>query len=1066
MGRGANHQLKPRRFSAVAAAVSVSPPGTERQRSSASRLHGYALYVSKFGEEEVAEDDDFDGKPTAVMVQPMRRREPRVDAAIDRCNGSYLPRLKDFQSLGCHKQVVLANLTHDCLQMSLHIGQLSPDARQPYLERLFQRYGPCFVYLKDGYGFAVYECNADAARALRALHGKYVCDRRITVNWSKNQPRFSQGFRRNSRFAESPHRRTSRDGRENIRFRDSLAVKNRPPSHDEHHNKNPPASHEKNSPASHDESHDSASAREKEYDKLTEGVNDAGENIAEEEASLEEMKRDEGGTVDASAIEHERWAEAGKGTPGDGDGFDCYEPYHGLDRQKETEDMIKASPWDSRGHGRSSEKWRDHSDKHVDVSHNDKSRSPPTCYTCGVSGHCARYCPQEMDAKLKARRDGLHFRDKLELRQRRFGSPSWRQPDFVFIQWIKSVIEFKMAGNHFLILKREYLDSRHRSPSYSAHSSSKSSQPTQREGSRSNINKPVPFSTSGPPQHKSSPDVGNKNPDGLVNCPLEDKSDFWTTPENEIKHTNNKQEGKGSALNSEVLPDKCANVDGYTGVKFGKSLADYNDNITSEVRSQNANFDGTSSVKSNQDILGKNGRSKSLKLTTNEVVSALKRYRMETHEVESLDQPVEKYFGAARLWPWEIIYYRRLKKGPISTENYARRLEQNKEFGIVDQLSNGQLRGPEIGNRLRLLLDIASPWARLCFLVYWFDRLFHSFGWTIGPYQSTIVDPSPARLRRASGEVRSRHCGEVISNRFTARNCGKKMIRLVLRLGPVPFIGESVQRSRAFRPARDPANTSHPSALSPPPPSSTRSAPTAVGRSPLSRGSLSPVIGRDNGNAVIALMLVSFVRLAADQDAEEHLESVLEERGSCSAERKSCICTVYLLESIPQRTGNEYHNPKATDLNLILSSSRSFFGVEDFVDEDNSRPYTYKKEKRSKNPHKHISFKQRTIAYMEPFTLDVFISKRFVSASLTHRSTCRQVAVAGTNSKDVKAVLQSRSDIPACLAVGRFLAERAKEVDVYTCTYMPRERDKFEGKIRAVVQSLIDNGINVKLYLD
>lgn len=150
----------------------------------------------------------------------------------------------------------------------------------------------------------------------------------------------------------------------------------------------------------------------------------------------------------------------------------------------------------------------------------------------------------------------------------------------------------------------------------------------------------------------------------------------------------------------------------------------------------------------------------------------------------------------------------------------------------------------------------------------------------------------------------------------------------------------------------------------------------------------------------------------------------------------------------------------------ILSSSRSFFGVEDFVDEDNSRPYTYKKEKRSKNPHKHISFKQRTIAYMEPFTLDVFISKRFVSASLTHRTTCRQVAVAGTNSKDIKEVLKSRSDIPACLAVGRFLAERAKEADVYTCTYTPRERDKFEGKIRAVVQSLIDNGINVKTYLD
>ncbi|GMN19955.1 hypothetical protein TIFTF001_045263 [Ficus carica] len=145
---------------------------------------------------------------------------------------------------------------------------------------------------------------------------------------------------------------------------------------------------------------------------------------------------------------------------------------------------------------------------------------------------------------------------------------------------------------------------------------------------------------------------------------------------------------------------------------------------------------------------------------------------------------------------------------------------------------------------------------------------------------------------------------------------------------------------------------------------------------------------------------------------------------------------------------------------------RSFFGVEDFLDDDNSRPYTYKKEKKSKNPQKHVSFKQRTEAYMEPFTLDVLISKRFVTASLTHRVTSKQVAVAGTNSKDIKAVLRSRSDIPACLAVGRILAERAREADVYTASYTPRDRDKFEGKLRAVVQSLIDNGIDVKIYLD
>lgn len=102
---------------------------------------------------------------------------------------------------------------------------------------------------------------------------------------------------------------------------------------------------------------------------------------------------------------------------------------------------------------------------------------------------------------------------------------------------------------------------------------------------------------------------------------------------------------------------------------------------------------------------------------------------------------------------------------------------------------------------------------------------------------------------------------------------------------------------------------------------------------------------------------------------------------------------------------------------------------------------------------------------MEPFTLDVFISKRFVSASLTHRVTSWQVAVSGTNSKDIKVAHKSRSDIPACLAIGRMLSERAREADVYTVSYTPREKDNFKGKVRAVIQSLIDNGIHVDVKL-
>lgn len=45
------------------------------------------------------------------------------------------------------------------------------------------------------------------------------------------------------------------------------------------------------------------------------------------------------------------------------------------------------------------------------------------------------------------------------------------------------------------------------------------------------------------------------------------------------------------------------------------------------------------------------------------------------------------------------------------------------------------------------------------------------------------------------------------------------------------------------------------------------------------------------------------------------------------------------------------------------------------------------------------------------------------------------------------------------------LSERAREADVYTVSYTPREKDNFKGKVRAVIQSLIDNGIHVDVKL-
>eukprot|EP00249_Psilotum_nudum_P017570 c26393_g1_i1 orf=513-2996(+) len=42
-------------------------------------------------------------------------------------------------------------------------------------------------------------------------------------------------------------------------------------------------------------------------------------------------------------------------------------------------------------------------------------------------------------------------------------------------------------------------------------------------------------------------------------------------------------------------------------------------------------------------------------------------------------------FSAARLWTWEAVLYRRIKRGPISVANYDRRQAQNDQFHITDK---------------------------------------------------------------------------------------------------------------------------------------------------------------------------------------------------------------------------------------------------------------------------------------------------------------------------------------------------------------------------------------------
>ncbi|KAM4126165.1 hypothetical protein ACB094_01G367500 [Castanea mollissima] len=112
-----------------------------------------------------------------------------------------------------------------------------------------------------------------------------------------------------------------------------------------------------------------------------------------------------------------------------------------------------------------------------------------------------------------------------------------------------------------------------------------------------------------------------------------------------------------------------------------------------------------------------------------------------------------------------------------------------------------------------------------------------------------------------------------------------------------------------------------------------------------------------------------------------------------------------------------------------------------------------------------LTYNQLTGPYHEPFCLDIYISKASVRACVVHRVTSKVVAVAHSISKDMKFDLASTRNVTACGAVGAVLAQRALADDIHDVVYTPRKGDKLEGKLQIVLQSIIDNGINVKVKL-
>lgn len=100
----------------------------------------------------------------------------------------------------------------------------------------------------------------------------------------------------------------------------------------------------------------------------------------------------------------------------------------------------------------------------------------------------------------------------------------------------------------------------------------------------------------------------------------------------------------------------------------------------------------------------------------------------------------------------------------------------------------------------------------------------------------------------------------------------------------------------------------------------------------------------------------------------------------------------------------------------------------------------------------------------------VFVSKRYTYASILHKVSPSDgghyVASASTLQKDVRELLRengaAHNDVKASVLVGKLLADKAKEAKVQEIHFDNHRNLKFEGKVRALIESIRSNGIRVK----
>ncbi|XP_057805334.1 uncharacterized protein LOC131020499 [Salvia miltiorrhiza] len=629
--------------------------------------------------------------------------------------------------------------------MSLHIGNLSAGTRIDELQRVFRRFGRCTVRVKDKYGFVVYDYPAGAEKALKTLRGTRICGQAITISWSNRQPRNLQRLPTGEKSNELPHRRYSMKEYAHRRLGSYGRRENEMNSQEADGELKTGASDliyestryrpDDSKPYVRESSHTSRSDHhvkgdgrknhlnvsrwdEQAIDPLNEIYLENNLDFDRYEPHNSDCKKELDERTDISPL---------VGSPS----VKKIQDRRGLSYNEKSQKSCyicgevghKRSncPLEPKRHA-SGCRGRPHpSGDTVPISSQDSDKEPSTSKSYQRLLRRGDSSTQEISPRGR----GNEFKDKKR---------NWRD----YESQDKSHIE-RARGPSSSSIHSDYTSSRSQSPSRSSQPSSRfklksvhsekislpsssGSSPSRHSGyktfkSRSKAGSMSLTSSSLPKEVNQNvspfPNKAQENSKGsLANVVSLQQSMDVIEEETLLRRTvgstrtrsisfslENKCETRPANLEQEGMTKDSSGKDNNLSHSSPKDshellLSDGDEHIVDNLSLHSMKGMRDSQIEQHvAETESKNpsmsNASSSARMSLEEVHMVLKHYGLQHPEENRKDLSVEVYFGSARFWPWEMIYYRRLKKGPISAENYARRIAQNAEFGIIDRHVRG-----------------------------------------------------------------------------------------------------------------------------------------------------------------------------------------------------------------------------------------------------------------------------------------------------------------------------------------------------------------------------------------